>query len=128
MKKKPREQTGRNCPLCGNRLVKGPADGLNIIYCETEITIPHKGDWSPRQKNHYLEDWDNNQTTQYVLPYRVITTTYPYQDAGNQSKIAIMDRYSTGRVYFKTITKCAPLHDDTEENLIKRIKKITIFS
>jgi len=126
MKKKPRKEAGRNCPLCGNRLVKGPADGLHIIYCETEITLPHEKEGEPRQRNHYYEDFDNQEITQYVLPYRINTTTYKIGE--NHSKIGVMKRYSTGKVYFKTITKCAPLHEDTEENLIKRIKGIIIFS
>jgi hypothetical protein len=126
MKKKVREGAGRDCPLCSKRLVKGPADGLHIIYCETEITIPHTKDWPPRQRNHYYEDLDNQEITQYVLPYRIVTTTFKIGE--NQSKVAVMNRYSTGRVYFKTITKCAPLHNDSEENLRKRLKTITVFS
>jgi len=114
----------RNCPLCGHRLVKSPADSFPILYCETEIIVPGKFN-SQRIKNHYLEDWTNKEITQYVMPYRIVTSLY--QGIDNQSKVSILSYYSSGRSYFKTIAKCAPLHNDTEENLRKRLKTIMVF-
>lgn len=112
----------RNCPVCGNRLVAGPADGLHVVYCEESITLP-----GGRQKNHYYEDFDNRLKDIYILPYRIRTTMFREE---NTSKVGTLSQYKTGRkaYYFKTLVTCPEIHPDTEDRLKTRIKTLLTFS
>lgn len=112
----------RNCPLCGSRLVYGPADyEMDMIYCEESVMLE-----SGKHKNHYIEYVLNKEIVYYLLPYKITTTTMENRE--NFSKIGKAATYKSGKHYFKTVAKVAPLRSDTEENMRKRLKTIMVFS
>jgi hypothetical protein len=121
-KKKNFNNVGRNCPLCNGPLFDSPTYGIDKIFCEKTILLPER----KMDRYHYIEDLTLKQITQYSMPYRIITTTY--LDKENTSQISIFAEYSTGRTYFKTLFKSGAWPPLSEENMIKKIKTLMVFS
>lgn len=125
MKKKPKKLIGRDCPLCGKELFER-SPNQQLIECPTKIIIPHEGEYEPREKSHYVEDNLVNLTIQYLLPYRITTTTIP-GNLDNATILSTLRKYRSGRCYFRTMTTSYPWPFETEEKLRKKIETLKAF-
>lgn len=112
------------CPVCQNHeLAKQSLEdtygGDPDVFCPEVIKLP-----SGRVFNHFREHYKTGKLVVqriFVLPYRIITK-------GDMSQISVLSQYRSGAPYFKTMLKVPVIHADTEENIIKRVKLLLLFS
>lgn len=117
------DKLDRNCPLCGAQLLRDPSGSWrDRVFCEKKIKL----EGFNREKNHYVEDPFLKEATQYAFPYRLVTTLHP--DVENTTKVSVFAKYSTGRTYFKTLFKCGAWIPLTEEQIVKKVKTLMVFS
>ena len=120
----------KRCPLCEKYLTVD--DDFIEFFCPTIITLPN----TDKEVSHYIEQGFNDTVLMIVMPYRIQTQS-SNKNLEYYSKIQLYQdpldpnvgySYQIGTRHWKYILSCPEIHPDTEENLLKRIKLLLVFS
>lgn len=112
------------CPICKNhelatQSLEDTHGNDPDVFCPEIIKLP-----TGRIFNHYREHYKDGQLVIqriFAMPYRIITKR-------GESQISVLSKYRSGAPYFKTMLKVPAVHADLEENIIKRVKLLLLFS
>lgn len=119
----------QECPLCGKVLRYRLVSGVSVYDCPTQFQFLRSrgGVDYMASKSHYEVEYDAKLAIQHivVLPYGIDTATDDFKS--NIFKF-FPTELENGVNKWRFITKVPRIKEDTEENLLKRLKNLIPFA
>lgn len=127
-----KKQQSAKCPLCNKSMNKLFDDGVDYMgwYCPKLVHLEYPDVPMVKSFPHYKDEQVNDIKTIIIYPYRIVLEKH-------QTKIAVhvdpksskaTHGYKVGKMSFKTLVTCPPIHMDTEDKLLSRIKTLIVLS